>query len=75
MRSVCTADTVFVMAKQAPRAAAPVQPAAPDGEAFLEIDAEEFEDARRDPVVRQFAQRAASALREAEQRGEITLPD
>ncbi|HEV2813744.1 MAG TPA: hypothetical protein VGW10_10880 [Solirubrobacteraceae bacterium] len=63
------------MAKHASRAAAPLQPDPPDGEAFLEIDGAEFEEARRDPVVRQFAQRAETALREAEQRGEITLPD
>ncbi len=63
------------MAKPATRRAAPVQPEPPDGEAFLEIDAAEFEAARRDPVVRQFAQRAENALREAEERGEITLPD
>ena len=63
------------MAKQASRRAAPLEPETPDGDAFLEIDAAEFEEARRDPVVREFAQRADRALRDAEERGEITLPD
>jgi hypothetical protein len=63
------------MAKPATRRAAPLQPEPPDGEAFLEIDAAEYEAARRDPVVRQFASDADRAVREAEQRGELIPPE
>ncbi len=59
------------MAKPATRRAAPLQPEEPSGDAFLEIDAAEFEEARRDPVVRDFAARADRALRDAEQRSDL----
>ena len=50
-------------------------PEAPEHEPFLEIGAAEFNEALQDPVVVDFAQRADAALRDAERRGEISLPD
>jgi hypothetical protein len=63
------------MAKPASRPRVPLEPEEPGGDAFLEIEAKELEEARRDPVVRQFAEDADGALREAERRGEISSPD
>jgi hypothetical protein len=63
------------MAKPATRPAAPLQPESPGSGAFLEIDAAEFEEARRDPVVQEFAREADRVVREAEERGELTPPD
>jgi hypothetical protein len=62
------------MAKQATPRTAARNPEPPDGEAFLEIDAADLVEAAQDPHVRQFAQRADAALRETEQRREVSPP-